>query len=53
MQADVTITDPVLWWPNGIGKPHLYEFEVAILKDNIKLHNKTIFFGIRPVSLNQ
>lgn len=24
--TQITIDNPVLWWPNNIGTPHVYEF---------------------------
>ena len=27
---DVEIPQPRFWWPNGIGKPEMYEFEVKL-----------------------
>jgi beta-mannosidase len=28
---DVHINNPELWWPNGIGKPHIYDFTVQLI----------------------
>ena len=28
---DVHINNPELWWPNGIGKPHIYDFVVRLV----------------------
>ena len=25
---DININGPKLWWPNGIGEPHIYDFKV-------------------------
>ena len=27
VKTDFLVTDPELWWPNGLGKPHLYQLE--------------------------
>ena len=29
---DVMILEPNFWWPNGIGKPYIYDFIVQIRK---------------------
>ena len=28
--VDVVITQPRFWWPNGIGKSEMYDFEVKL-----------------------
>ena len=29
---DVSIVNPKFWWPNGIGEPNMYDFEVKLEK---------------------
>ena len=49
---DLDISNPSLWWPNGMGKQPLYELYISITYDK----NKTLFssskFGIRTVKLD-
>jgi beta-mannosidase len=49
----MTIENPKLWWPNGLGEPYLYEAKAAlkIEGNNIALHNEKI--GVRTVELIQ
>lgn len=48
---DLHIANPQLWWPNGIGKPHIYDFEVQLVAlgaDEV-VDERKIPFGIRTV----
>ena len=50
-QTEFEIKNPVLWYPNGFGSPHLYDLEIQIIKDKVvldKLHKKV---GIRTIKL--
>jgi beta-mannosidase len=50
--ADLTITDPKLWWPNGMGKQPLYEVRVELLSTNrTVLDSSTKRIGLRTVEL--
>jgi len=47
---EFNISDPVLWWPNGHGKPNLYRIRLQY-SDASEIVNDTSFvFGIRTVS---
>ena len=50
--VDVTIENPKLWWPNGIGEPFIYDFEVKLNKNNNPIQSKIIPYGIRTVELD-
>lgn len=53
---DIDIINPQLWWPNGIGKPHIYDFEVKLVEGSSGLEvidEKKVVFGIRTVELDQ
>jgi beta-mannosidase len=48
-----SMTDPRLWWPNGLGDPYLYDLTV-----DLKIHGQTCDtysqrFGIRTIELVQ
>ena len=48
--TELNIQNPVLWWPNGYGKPNLYRIRLQY-SDNTGISDDTSFvFGIRTVS---
>jgi beta-mannosidase len=49
----IKVSHPQLWWPNGYGKQHLYELEIAAKKpDSSKeLHAVRTTFGIRDLQM--
>lgn len=48
------ITDPELWWPNGLGKQNLYELNIRLIDDKGKiLDKKSRKVGIRKIDLQQ
>jgi beta-mannosidase len=47
------VANPKLWWPNGMGEPHLYSFPLK-LKEGLQTADvKKLQFGIRTVELVQ
>lgn len=47
---ELNISNPVLWWPNGYGKPNLYRIQLRY-SDKSGLSDDTAFvFGIRTVN---
>ena len=44
------IPEPELWWPNGLGNPHLYEVQVA-LNAGLRTDTASTRLGIRSVEL--
>lgn len=53
VQADFTIEDPELWWPNGLGEQPLYDVGIKV-GDGRKWYDRTSFrIGIRTVKLIQ
>lgn len=46
-----SISNPKLWWSNGLGDPFLYEFKVEMLIDNVIVDEKTIKTGLRSIKL--
>lgn len=52
---DVEIPNPKLWWPNGIGEPNMYDFNVKLIRNSnfSTIDQKIIPFGIRSVELDQ
>jgi exo-1,4-beta-D-glucosaminidase len=47
---DLKIKNPILWWPNGLGRPDLYEMELSFEVDGRISKSERISFGIREVS---
>jgi beta-mannosidase len=50
-QTELKIKNPVLWFPNGAGAPHLYNLEIHLIKDNIVLDTLCKKVGIRTIKL--
>ena len=44
------ITQPKLWWPNGIGDPYLYNVEVSV-SDKYSIDIKSLKLGLRTIEL--
>jgi beta-galactosidase/beta-glucuronidase len=53
--TDVRIDNPELWWPNGIGKPHIYDFVVTLvqIESDTKVDQKKVPYGIRIVEMDK
>jgi len=48
---DLTIEDPALWWPNGMGEQPLYRCRATVETDGAESDLATTTFGIRTVEL--
>ncbi len=50
--VDFRVNNPDLWWPNGMGKPHLYQLKVELLNSEERvIDNWSSKVGIRTVEL--
>ena len=47
----LTIINPLLWWPNGSGNQHLYKRNIQLLQNGKLLDSLTVRFGIRTIEL--
>lgn len=47
------INEPLLWWPNGYGKQHLYTVEVILSGDECIPDDKIFRIGLRELTVNQ
>ncbi|MEK8179434.1 glycoside hydrolase family 2 protein [Flavobacterium buctense] len=47
------ISNPKLWWPNGLGKAHLYPFEISLVQNNAIIDSKKLNIGLRTIELVQ
>lgn len=51
---DMTISNPKLWWSNGLGEQNMYDFEVILKNtEGAILDTKTLRTGIRKIELVQ
>ncbi len=46
-----TINNPQLWWSNGLGEAHLYNFEVQLIADNKIISINNVSTGVRDLKL--
>lgn len=51
VSAGFTLSNPRLWWPNGLGEPHLYTFAVSLKVDGAVADTRAVRSGIREVRL--
>ena len=49
--VDFEVKNPKLWWSNGLGDPHLYNFTASLEFNNTIIDDTTINFGIRTIKL--
>ncbi|MCP9999374.1 discoidin domain-containing protein [Streptomyces werraensis] len=45
--AQLKLRDPELWWPNGLGEPHLHDLTLTASVDGRESDRRTAKFGIR------
>jgi beta-mannosidase len=50
---DISISNPKLWWPNGLGEAYLYDIPIKILSDGQVLDSLSKRLGVRTVELVQ
>src|SRR5271169_5357570 len=48
--AQLTLQNPRLWWPNGYGKPELYQLKLDFSEDGKESDSKQVRFGVREVT---
>ena len=48
--AQLTLQNPRLWWPNGYGKPDLYQAKVEFSEGGTASDAKQVRFGVREVT---
>lgn len=47
---ELNINNPVLWWPNGYGKPNLYRIRLQYANNSGVSDDTSFVFGIRTIS---
>lgn len=51
--VDLTVANPRLWWPNGLGEQPQYEAEIVLSRDGKPLDRLTVPFAIRTIERKQ
>ncbi|GAA4653194.1 glycoside hydrolase family 2 TIM barrel-domain containing protein [Anaerocolumna aminovalerica] len=47
----ITITDPMLWWPNGYGKQYLYNIKFTLYADEKEISTWERTIGLRTMTM--
>nr|AEW47940.1 GHF2 protein [uncultured bacterium A2_10]AEW47947.1 GHF2 protein [uncultured bacterium B2_18] len=53
IEESFTVNKPELWWPNGAGKPHLYDVRVTLTRNGKEIDSYSRKMGIRTTSLKR
>ncbi len=51
MVVDFTIDNPKLWWSNGLGEAHLYDFTTTLAADSKTQDSQTVKTGLRSIKV--
>jgi beta-mannosidase len=49
----LTVADPQLWWPNGLGSQPLYDVEVVLYSGERELDRRAYQIGLRTIELRR
>ncbi len=49
IKRSITVENPRLWWPVGMGDPNLYHVRVTLLEDGAQVDRITFDYGIRTI----
>ena len=52
-RLEFSVDDPELWWTNGLGDPHLYDFSFRLEHKSAIIDKYELDYGIRTVKLVQ
>lgn len=47
----VFIRNPKRWWSNGLGESYLYQYSISIFKEQTKMDEQSLRFGLRTIEL--
>lgn len=53
VELPYVVENPKLWWCNGLGEAHLYDFEIAIHKKRKQIDANHLKIGLRTIELVQ
>lgn len=48
---DFEVDNPILWWTNGHGIPHLYQQKIKLHQANKLIEERNVSYGIRTIEL--
>ena len=51
LEAHVVIDHPERWWPNGLGKPRLYEIRASLSVDGARRDARAVRVGLRTLEV--
>ena len=51
IEIPISISNPKLWWSNGLGEPHLYDFKAEIIVDSKTIDTWEEKIGIRSIKV--
>jgi beta-mannosidase len=49
LEEDINLPNPLLWYPNGLGEPNLYNVKITLKKDDIPTDQVKFNYGIRTI----
>ena len=52
-KGQITIDNPLLWWPNGYGEQNLYDVEFCLYCDDALIDKSNMKIGLRTLVLSQ
>ena len=52
-EGEITVDNPRLWWPNGLGEQNLYDVELCLYKGESLLDRTVKSVGLRTLVLSQ
>lgn len=52
-EREIELSNPRLWWPNGMGDQPLYRLELKLIKDGEQIDFITSRFGVRTLQLKR
>ncbi len=51
--CEITVENPMLWWPAGIGEQHLYQVQVTLSSENAELDVWSRRIGLRTMTVSR
>jgi len=53
MTVQISLDNPMLWWPEGYGEPNLYQTSIELLYEGLVLDKKELQIGVRSAKLKR
>ena len=53
VKIPIEISNPILWWCNGLGVPHQYFFKFSLEQNGVIIDEKELKIGLRTIELVQ